>query len=69
MRRKSIDIQLKGEPILIYEYLEERALFFVGLAILIVIIISTTTIEKSLKSIEKQNAIVIELLKDIRDKQ
>ena len=48
--------------------LEEILLFFVGIAILIVLVISTSTIEKSLKSIEKQNAMVIELLKENRDK-
>jgi len=47
---------------------EEIGLVFVGIAILIVIVISTSTIEKSLKSIEKQNAMVIELLKEMRDK-
>lgn len=44
-------------------------LFFVGTAILIVIVISTSMIEKSLKAIEKQNDTVIELLKEIRGKQ
>ena len=44
-------------------------LFFVGIAILIVIVISTSMIEKSLKTIEKQNDTVIELLKEIRGKQ
>lgn len=48
--------------------MEEIGLVFVGIAILIVIVISTSTIEKSLKSIEKQNAMVIELLKEMRDK-
>lgn len=48
--------------------MEEIGLVFVGIAILIVIVISTSTIEKSLKSIEKQNAIVIELLKENRDR-
>ena len=43
-------------------------MFFVGIAILIVIVIATSNIEKSLKSIDKQNAMVIELLKEIRDK-
>ena len=49
--------------------LEEIWLFFVGIAILIVLVISTSTIEKSLKSIQKQNSMVIDLLKEIRDKQ
>ena len=48
--------------------MEEIGLVFVGIAILIVVVISTSTIEKSLKSIEKQNAMVIELLKENRDK-
>ena len=48
--------------------LEEILLFFVGIAILIVLVISTSTIEKSLKSIQKQNTMVIELLKELQDK-
>ena len=44
-------------------------LFFVGTAILIVIVISTSMIEKSLKTIEKQNDTVIELLKENLGKQ
>ena len=44
-------------------------LFFVGTAILIVIVISTSMIEKSLKAIEKQNDTVIELLKENLGKQ
>ena len=47
----------------------EIRLFFVGIAILIVIVISTSTIEKSLKKIEKQNDAAIELLEEIRDKR
>jgi hypothetical protein len=47
----------------------EIGLFLVGLAILIVIVISTSRIEKSLTSIEKQNDTVIELLKEIHGKQ
>ncbi|WP_258188229.1 MULTISPECIES: hypothetical protein [Bacillaceae] len=43
-------------------------MFFVGIAILIVLFISTSTIEKSLKSIQKQDSMVIDLLKEIRDK-
>ncbi|MGG0490732.1 MULTISPECIES: hypothetical protein [Bacillus] len=38
-------------------------MLFVGIAILIVICISSSTIEKRLKNIEKQNDIIIELLK------
>lgn len=44
-------------------------MLFVGIAILIVISISASTIEKTLKSIEKQNEFTIEILKEIRDKQ
>ena len=40
----------------------EIGLYFVGLAILIVIVISTSRIEKYLTSIEKQNDIAIEFL-------
>ena len=42
-------------------------LFFVGIAILIVLVIASSNIEKSLKSIQKQNETAIELLKEIRD--
>ena len=49
--------------------MEEIRLFFVGIAILIVLVISTSTIEKSLKKIEKQNDAAIELLEEIRDKR
>ncbi|WP_192797498.1 hypothetical protein [Psychrobacillus glaciei] len=44
-------------------------MFYVGIAILIVISISASTIENALKSIQKQNEVTIELLKEIRDKQ
>ena len=44
-------------------------MFVVGIAILIVIVISTSMIEKSLKSIEKQNATIVELLKESRDQK
>ena len=47
----------------------EIGLVVVGMAILIVIGISSSRIEKSLSSIEKQNDMVIDLLKEIRDKQ
>jgi len=40
-----------------------RDLLFVGIAIFIVICISSSTIEKRLQNIEKQNDIIIELLK------
>ncbi|MFP7312132.1 hypothetical protein [Bacillus safensis] len=39
-------------------------MFFVGIAIFIVIFISTFTIEKILKNIEQQNNTIIELLKE-----
>ncbi|CAH0346672.1 hypothetical protein [Bacillus sp. CECT 9360] len=44
-------------------------MLFVGIAILIVLFVSTTTLEKTLKSIEKQNTRVIELLEDIRNEK
>ena len=44
-------------------------LFIVALAILIVLVLSTSTMEKSLKSIEKQNALIIELLKENRNER
>ena len=44
-------------------------MFVVGIAILIVIVISTSTIEKSLKSIEKQNATIVKTLKEIGDQK
>ncbi len=47
----------------------EIRMYFVGIAIMIVIVISTSTIEKSLKKIEKQNETAIELLEEIRDKR
>lgn len=43
-------------------------MLFVGIAILIVLVIATNTIEKTLKSIEKQNEIVINLLQDLLKK-
>ncbi|KIL25480.1 MULTISPECIES: hypothetical protein [Bacillus] len=39
-------------------------MLFVGIAILIVLFISSTMIEKSLNRIEKQNELIIELLKE-----
>ena len=42
-------------------------MFFVGIAILIVLAIASSDIEKSLKTIQKQNETTIELLKEIRD--
>ncbi|MFD2680354.1 hypothetical protein [Bacillus seohaeanensis] len=41
----------------------------VGIAILLILFFSTSIIEKTLKSIEKQNDRVIELLEEIRDKK
>ena len=43
-------------------------MIFVGIAILIVLFISTNTVEKSLKSIEVQNQVIIDLLKDQNNK-
>ncbi|WP_269779706.1 hypothetical protein [Bacillus sp. ms-22] len=43
-------------------------MLFVGIAILIVLFLSSTMIEKSLKRIEKQNELIIELLKEKIDK-
>ncbi|MGD7044770.1 hypothetical protein [Jeotgalibacillus proteolyticus] len=43
-------------------------MWLIGIAILIVLYVTTSTIEKSLRSIEKQNEQVIELLKEIRDR-
>ncbi|MDM5322074.1 hypothetical protein NST39_19655 [Bacillus sp. FSL W8-0645] len=39
-------------------------MLFVGIAILIVLFISSTMVEKSLNRIEKQNELIIELLKE-----
>ncbi len=44
-------------------------MLFVGIAILLVLFITSSTIEKTLKSIEKQNDQVIELLKEINRKK
>jgi hypothetical protein len=44
-------------------------LTLVGIAILLILFFSTSIIEKTLKSIEKQNNRVIELLEEIRDKK
>ena len=43
-------------------------MIFVGIAILIVLFISTNTVEKSLKSIEVQNQVIIDLLKEQNNK-
>ena len=43
--------------------------FIAGAAILIVLVISTSTIEKSLKRMEKQNEEMIKILEDIRKKE
>lgn len=42
---------------------------FVGAAILLILFIATNLIEKTLKSMEKQNERMIRLLEEIRDKQ
>ncbi len=41
----------------------------VGIAILLIVFVSSNTIEKSLKSIGNQNKRIIELLEEIRDKK
>jgi hypothetical protein len=40
----------------------------IGIAIVLIMFFSSSIIEKRLKSIEKQNNRVIEILEDIRDK-
>ena len=42
--------------------------WIVGTAILIVLVISTNTIEKSLKNMERQNEDMIKILEDIQKK-
>lgn len=41
----------------------------IGIAIVLIVFFSSSTIEKSLKSIEEQNNRVIEILEEIRDKK
>ncbi|MBE5082393.1 hypothetical protein J2D69_09615 [Lysinibacillus sphaericus] len=41
----------------------------VGIAIVLIVFFSSSLIEKRLKSIEKQNNRVIEILEEIRDKK
>ncbi|MEK3953787.1 MULTISPECIES: hypothetical protein [Psychrobacillus] len=41
----------------------------IGIAILLIVLFSSSTIEKRLKSIEEQNNRVIEILEEIRDKK
>lgn len=41
----------------------------VGIAIVLIVFFSSSIMEKRLKSIEKQNNRVIEILKEIRDKK
>ncbi len=41
----------------------------VGIAIVLIVFFSSSIIEKRLKSIEKQNNRVIEILEEIRDKK
>lgn len=43
--------------------------WLVGGAIAIILVISTSTIEKTLKSIKEQNNTIIELLKEINNKK
>ena len=45
-----------------------RVEFIAGAAILIVLVISTSTIEKSLKKMERQNEEMIKILEDIKNK-
>ncbi len=42
---------------------------FVGIAIVLIVFFSSSIMEKRLKSIEKQNNRVIEILEEIRDKK
>ncbi len=41
----------------------------IGVAIVLIVFFSSSVIEKTLKSIEKQNNRVIEILEEIRDKK
>ncbi|WP_197278990.1 hypothetical protein [Lysinibacillus sp. ZYM-1] len=41
----------------------------IGIAIILIVFFSSSIIEKRLKSIEKQNTRVIEILEEIRDKK
>lgn len=41
----------------------------IGIAIILIVFFSSSIIEKRLKSIEKQNNRVIEILEEIRDKK
>ena len=41
----------------------------IGIAILLIVLFSSSTIEKRLKSIEEQNNRVIQILEEIRDKK
>ncbi|GIN85929.1 hypothetical protein J6TS2_23150 [Heyndrickxia sporothermodurans] len=43
-------------------------MIFIGFAIFLLFLVSTSLIEKTLKSMEKQNERIIELLEEIRDK-
>ena len=43
--------------------------FIVGIALLLIVFISSNTIEKRLKSIEETNKRVIEVLEEIKDKK
>ncbi|MFH5781537.1 hypothetical protein [Heyndrickxia oleronia] len=42
--------------------------FIIGIAVVLIVFFSSSIIEKRLKSIEKQNNSVIEILEEIRDK-
>ncbi|EPZ39302.1 MULTISPECIES: hypothetical protein [Anoxybacillus] len=43
--------------------------WIVGIALIIIIFFSTSTIEKTLKTIKRQNDTIIELLKEIKNKK
>jgi len=44
-------------------------MLIIGIAVLLIVLFSSSTVEKRLKSIEEQNNRVIEILKEIRDKK
>lgn len=41
----------------------------IGIAIILIVFFSSSIIEKRLKTLEKQNKSIIEILEDIRDKK
>ena len=44
-------------------------MLIIGIAVLLIVLFSSSTVEKRLKSFEEQNNRVIEILKEIRDKK